>query len=322
MTRPEPCSAGAALTEPHVLARSTADELLAIARKVADLDLMLLTDLPGIESLPAVRVLVVGFGAAWAGDDVLFGLGTPLAWAAEQAAAGVRCPLPTSHVPPQPWFVRVRLTYLRARRRGLPQPAGGLLSCGTSDLATRTRRLLDHTLHQRASRGAVTLRPMRRQTRCCVNVATSGLSWPVLAGSPVHWRLKALCKDRDVSAWRAPSFCPYAANGQKDAVLKCLEAKRGALVEANAAQRRELVSLYTAQVSLLACLALSHLIARHPSPSQRWCMRGMMCSLSALLAWSSWLCPQVRFVLRPRPCSTAARDMHVTHDNGRHVPRI
>ncbi len=47
---------------------------------------MLLTDLPGIESLPAVRVLVVGFGAAWAGDDVLFGLGTPLAWAAEQAA--------------------------------------------------------------------------------------------------------------------------------------------------------------------------------------------------------------------------------------------
>ena len=67
-----------------------ADELLAIARKVADLDLMLLTDLPGIETLPPVRVLVVGFGAAWAGDDVLFGLGTPLAWAAEQAAGPCR----------------------------------------------------------------------------------------------------------------------------------------------------------------------------------------------------------------------------------------
>ena len=67
-----------------------ADELLAIARKVADLDLMLLTDLPGIETLPLVRVMVVSFGAAWAGDDVLFSLENPLAWAAEQAAGAAR----------------------------------------------------------------------------------------------------------------------------------------------------------------------------------------------------------------------------------------
>ncbi len=64
-----------------------ADELLAIARKVADLDMMLLTDLPGIEALPPVRVLVISFAAAWAGDDMLLSLEKPLAWVAEQAAS-------------------------------------------------------------------------------------------------------------------------------------------------------------------------------------------------------------------------------------------
>ena len=77
-----------------------ADELLAIARKVADLDMMLFTDLPGIEALPPVRVLVISFAAAWAGDDMQLSLDRPLAWVAEQAASSGSelsprmCPVP------------------------------------------------------------------------------------------------------------------------------------------------------------------------------------------------------------------------------------
>ena len=62
------------------------DELLAIARKVADLDMMLLTDLPGCEALPPVRVMVISFAAAWAGDDLPLSLEQPLAWVAERTA--------------------------------------------------------------------------------------------------------------------------------------------------------------------------------------------------------------------------------------------
>ena len=122
------CNRGAVDPEPHSRAVSHADELLAIARKVADLDLMLLTDLPGIESLPAVRVLVVGFGAAWAGDDVLFGLGSPLAWAAEQAAgvsaAPGRSPL---CLPPWPARAIMCLSSSCTCSPALPESTSGLL---------------------------------------------------------------------------------------------------------------------------------------------------------------------------------------------------
>ena len=131
---------------------STVDELLAIARKVADLDLMLLTDLPGIESLPAVRVLVVGFGAAWAGDDVLFGLGTPLAWAAEQAAgvsaAPGRSPL---CMPPWPWtrqHALVQLVHVQPCSAGVNQrpPCDSTTAKRSRHLSVKCRRWIDGSL--------------------------------------------------------------------------------------------------------------------------------------------------------------------------------
>jgi len=53
----------------------------------------------------------------------------------------------------------------------------------------------------------------------------------------------------DCAPLQAPLCLAYAGNGAKDAVLKCMEAKRDALIQANTAQRRELVSSYTAEVS-------------------------------------------------------------------------
>lgn len=112
-----------------------ADELLAIVRKVADLDLMLLTDLPGLEAPPSVRVLVVGFCAAWAGDDVLFSLDTPLVWAAEQATGA---------------HVLVVFCTVRADSRVSEVPTAGAHKAGSGCVGVAQPRHLQRPMNARA----------------------------------------------------------------------------------------------------------------------------------------------------------------------------